>query len=159
MKIERGANTRGCIRLYRYIEVLEKSFNAYVTETIVPVIISITPAIQISAMFVCIKMHGEIALPGFSTFPLITLVAGITNVLVLTLAPMVNTSSRRVLDTLEEKIVECQGGKRALNRKEFRACSVLKIKFGSNFIDRGTPLIMQNFCVSQTVSLCLVKAR
>ncbi|OXA49640.1 hypothetical protein Fcan01_15394 [Folsomia candida] len=159
LRIQNDNDITACIRLYRYIQILEKSFNAFIIERIVPLLISCIPAIQISGLYVCITMHGEIGLPGFAIFPLMVIAAGINNILVITLASMVNISSQRVLDTLTQKVVGFQRGKRILHLKELRACGVLKIKFGSNFIDRGTPLAMQNFCISQTVSLCLVKAK
>ncbi|OXA48876.1 hypothetical protein Fcan01_16464 [Folsomia candida] len=150
-KIADDADITVCIRLYRYAQVLEKSFNAYVTQTIVPTIIFCLPIIQISGLYVCITLHGEIALPGFAMFPMLTITSGISNILVITLASMVNTSSERVLYSLNQKIICCPIGKRSLFKREVTACGVLKIKFGSNFIDKGTPLAVQNFCINQTV--------
>ncbi|OXA41151.1 hypothetical protein Fcan01_24014 [Folsomia candida] len=158
-KIENHNDVSACIWLYRYVQVLEKSFTAFVSEKLVPTIMFCLPALQIFSLYVCITLHATIALPGFAIFPLLAINAGISNILVITLASMVNVSSQRVLNALAQKVVGCTGGKRALQRREVEACGVLKIKFGSNFIDRGTPLVMQNFCISQTVSLCLVKAR
>lgn len=124
-----------------------------------PVILSCIPAIQIVGLYVCITLHEEIALPGFAIFPLLAIAATIHNILVITLAAMVNISSKRVLIILRLKIVGSNEGKmRKLLRRELAACGVLKIKFGNNFIDNGTPLVMQNFCINQTMSLCLVKA-
>lgn len=48
------------------------------------------------------------------------------------------------------------GGRRSALIKGAKACTVLKIKFGSNFIDRGTPLVIQKFCLDQTMSLVLI---
>ncbi|OXA38333.1 hypothetical protein Fcan01_26814 [Folsomia candida] len=154
-KIQNATDNTSCIRMYRYVQILEKSFNAFLTKRIVPTIISCIPAIQIFALFVCITYHGEIALPGFAIFPLLGICAVINNILVISLASMVNTSSQRVLNALAQNTV----GKRGLLRRELTSLGVLKIKFGSNFIDRGTPLVMQNFCISQTVSMCLVSTR
>ncbi|OXA42419.1 hypothetical protein Fcan01_22871 [Folsomia candida] len=159
LKTENHNDVTACIWLYRYVQVLEKSFNAFVSEKLVPTIKFCLPALQIFALYVWITLHATIALPGFAIFPLLAINAGISNILVITLASIVNISSEGVLNALGQKVVGCQGGKRALIRREVEACGVLKVKFGSNFIDRGTPLVMQNFCITQTVSLCLVKAR
>ncbi|OXA61962.1 hypothetical protein Fcan01_00083 [Folsomia candida] len=60
-----------CEMLYRKIQVLEKSVNAYLSERILPAIIICLPAIQIVALFVCINLHGEIKMPGFIVFPIL----------------------------------------------------------------------------------------
>lgn len=54
-----------------------------------------------------------------------------------------------------KKVPGLEGKK--LIRRQVKGCSMLKVKFGSNFIDRGTPLVIQNFCINQTVSLTLIK--
>ncbi|OXA49641.1 hypothetical protein Fcan01_15395 [Folsomia candida] len=61
-KIENGTDTTACIRLYRNILILEKSFNACVTNKIVPMIVTCPPLIQISALYVCITSHGTISI-------------------------------------------------------------------------------------------------
>ncbi|OXA54008.1 hypothetical protein Fcan01_11609 [Folsomia candida] len=155
-KIGNATDTTSSLRIYRYVQILEKSFNAFLTKIIIPTVITCIPAIQIFGLFVCITLHENIPLPGFAIFPLLGVLAGINNILVISLASMVNVSSERVLVTLTKKIVSSEVKKRGLLRRELRSCGALKIKFGSNFIDKGTPLIMQNFCIHQTVSLCLV---
>lgn len=41
-------------------------------------------------------------------------------------------------------------------RREVRALKGLKVEVRGNFIDRGTALVTQDFCVNQTVSLLLM---
>lgn len=118
--------------MYHYVQVLDKSFNAFVTERIVPMLISFLPAIQISALYVCITMHGEITLPGFAVYPVMVVSAVINNILLISLASMVNIISQRVLNTLAQNNLGCQRGRRVLLRKELRACGLLKIKFGES---------------------------
>lgn len=38
-------------------------------------------------------------------------------------------------------------------RKSFRP---LRLEFGNNYVDRSTPLVMQEFCIRQTASLVLL---
>ncbi|OXA49433.1 hypothetical protein Fcan01_15409 [Folsomia candida] len=158
-KIENDTNNTSCIRIYRNVQILEKSFNAFLTKIILPTVISCIPAIQIFGLFVSITLHEEIPLPGFAVFPLLGLLSLINNILVISLASRINISSERVLNTLAKKTVRSQLGKRGLLIRELKSCGLLKIKFGSNFIDKGTPLVVQNFCINQTVSLCLVMTR
>ncbi|OXA48093.1 hypothetical protein Fcan01_17346 [Folsomia candida] len=150
-----------CIHLYRSIQILEKSFNSYPMNKVVPVMVFGVPGVEIITLFVSINFYHEIALPGFLVFPLIGLDTTLHNICVFSLASLVHNVSVKVLDALRQKTVPMilHGGRnRSIITRQLRACSVLKVKFGSNYIDRGTPLVIQNFCITQTMSLTLVKA-
>ncbi|OXA64469.1 hypothetical protein Fcan01_00363 [Folsomia candida] len=110
----------------------------------------------IIAQYVTINHYSDIAMPGFLAFPLIAVNCLTTNVVVFTLAAFVNSASEKVMESLGKKAGGLSG-KKLLIKRQIRGCSVLKVKFGSNFIDRGTPLVMQTFCINQTVSLTLIK--
>lgn len=146
-----------CINLYRYVQILEKSFNAYLLPAVIPATIFCVPIIEIIGYFACITLHQEVSMPGFLIFPLMATEAGISNIFVITLASQVHVGSQQVKIALEKRSMgRC---KMALVKRQIRAMDVLKIKFGQNFIDAGTPLVMQNFCINQTMSLALVKGR
>lgn len=143
-----------CVKAYRMIQLIEKSMNAYLMERIVPTLVCTIPTLQIITQYVCITMHGEIAMPVFLIFPLILVDAIACNGLVFTLASWVfnaSTKSLKELDTTTSQHV-----RKSVLRRQLKSCGVLNIKFGSNYIDSGTPLVIQNFCSSQTVSLMLV---
>ncbi|OXA42400.1 hypothetical protein Fcan01_22900 [Folsomia candida] len=193
-----------CIRLYRYVQALEKSLNAYVTKSIVPVILTrvaaelpvtragssrypqITgirkncagmrvtgtrpvtrgnPNTNVILAFLPFKSSGCMSASNFmkklpsldSPYLYCSPLLQRHNIFVITLASRVNASSKRVLKILSGKIVGFRGAEMRHLRRELAACGVLKIKFGNNFIDNGTPLVMQNFCINQTLSLCMVK--
>ncbi|OXA38752.1 hypothetical protein Fcan01_26387 [Folsomia candida] len=156
-QIKKDQDMDTCIRLYRSIQILEKSFNDFLMVMIVPAMMICSPGIQLIVQYVCINHHKDIAMPGFLVFPTLGLDAGINNVLVFTLASHINIGSEKALQGMKEKVMGLE--KRKLMKRQIRACSVLKVKFGSNFIDRGTPLVIQNFCVNQTVALTLIKSR
>lgn len=145
-----------CIRLYKCIQVLEKSFNDFLMIRIVPALLIFSPGLQLIVQYVCINHHRDIPMPGFLVFPLIGGDAGINNILVFTLASGINIASERAIQGMRNKVIGLEQGK--LLRRRLRGCSVLKVKFGSNFIDRGTPLVIQNFCINQTVALTLIKS-
>ncbi|OXA64379.1 hypothetical protein Fcan01_00593 [Folsomia candida] len=156
-EIENDSNKDDCIHLYRCIQILEKSFNAFLMPRIVPATMFCVPAIEILAFYVCISFHADISMPAFLIFPVMAVCAGMNNILVITLASRVNVASQKMKIAVQKRTVgRCR---RALAKRQIRACNVLKIKFGSNFIDEGTPLVMQNFCINQTMSLALVKRR
>ncbi|OXA61760.1 hypothetical protein Fcan01_00411 [Folsomia candida] len=154
--IETEANLNTSIQFYQRIQILEKSYNSFLRDRILPSMILCVPGIQIITQYVTLNHHSDIAMPGFLVFPLIAVNTGMTNVLAFTLAAFVNSASEKVMETLGKK-ASLLPGKKSLIKRRIRGCSVLKVKFGSNFIDRGTPLVMQTFCINQTVSLTLIK--
>lgn len=127
--------------------------------SIVPSFIILTPALQVLLQYVCITRHQSIPMPVFFIFPLVwTNVIG-NNILVFTLASWVNNVSIKILKKNEKAMVHkaCSRRRSAL-MKEVKASTVLKIKFGSNFIDSRKPLVIQNFSFSQTMSLILISS-
>ncbi|OXA49376.1 hypothetical protein Fcan01_15930 [Folsomia candida] len=144
-----------CISKYRMIQLVEKIMNAFSMEQVVPSIVCGIPLLQIVLQYVIITMHGEIAMPVFLMFPATLFNAVVNNMLIFTLASWVYNSSVKVLRKLDMTIL--QYTRKSVIRKQWKSCGRLKIKFGSNFIDGGTPLVIQNFCLNQTMSLILIK--
>ncbi|OXA62575.1 hypothetical protein Fcan01_01536 [Folsomia candida] len=144
-----------CIRLYKALQVLEKSFNAFIMNRVLPTAITLVPGLQIVAQYVCIRLNTEIPMPGFLVFPLIGVNAIIYDILIFTVASSVHNLSQDILQSFCRKISGISMD--PVERRRTKCCSVLKIKFGSNFIDRGTPLVIQDFCMNQTVNLVLIK--
>ncbi|OXA41340.1 hypothetical protein Fcan01_23704 [Folsomia candida] len=153
-KILNTRDLKNCLKLYRQIQVLEKSLNAVLKDSILPAFVLCAPLIQIVCMFVCINLHAEIEMPGFVMFPMLWLDAIWANVFVYTLASYIHNVSKKLLQEFRNMAVCIEN--EGLMRKEMKAMSRLKIKFGSNFIDRTTPLTIQNFCWSRTMTLTLI---
>ncbi|OXA47609.1 hypothetical protein Fcan01_17605 [Folsomia candida] len=147
-----------CIRTYRQVHIVEKMFNDYLMARITPAIVMAIPAIQIVTQFVSVTMHDQIAMPGFLVFPLFLVNGFINNVLVFTLASWINSTSKEMLEKFGRQVAHVGGKGRAYLRKEVQSLNCMKIKFGTNFIDRGTPLVIQNFCLAQTMSLVLIRS-
>ncbi|OXA42127.1 hypothetical protein Fcan01_23150 [Folsomia candida] len=119
------------------------------------------PTIEIITLFVVINFYQEIPLPGFLAFPVHGMNTTMCNIVAFTLASLVHNVSERTLIALKNRIVTInlsRGRKGSIINRKLKVYSVLKVKFGSNYIDRGTPLVIQNFCINQTMSLTLVKA-
>lgn len=143
------------VKKYRGIQILEKYLNEWLKKVLVPTLITFVPALQILCQYVCIQMHNVIPMPGFPVVPLIIVDTIVVNILVFTLASYVCSSSTRVL--LNIKGNTRKELRRSAIKKDLKACSIMKIKFGTNFVDRGTPLVIQDFCLSQTMQLLLIK--
>lgn len=137
---------------------MDQYMNGFLTVRVVPSMIVGTPMLEIISQCVCVKLYSKIEMLGFLIFPLILLEAIIVNVMVYTLASWVNSKSTKLLRMHVRRTVEF-GGKKSVLAREIKSCGVLKIKFGSNFIDSGTPLVIQNLCLHQTANLLLISDR
>lgn len=156
-KILETATTTGhesCVQRYRMIQLIEKIMNAFLMEKVAPSLVCGMPLLQIVLQYVTITMYGGIAMPVFLMFPMTMVNAIVNNILIFTLASWVFNSSVKSLKKLEMRILQCT--RRSVIRKQLKSCGRLKIKFGSNFIDSGTPLVIQDFCFNQTMSLILI---
>ncbi|OXA61761.1 hypothetical protein Fcan01_00410 [Folsomia candida] len=154
--IKTEADLNMCIQFYQRIQILEKLYNSFLRDRILPSLMLCVPGLQVITQYVTINHYSDIAMPGFLAFPMIAVNCVVTNVLAFTLASFVNSASEEVMKSLGRKM-RGFSGKKALIKRQIRGCAVLKVKFGSNFIDRGTPLVVQTFCINQTVSLTLIK--
>lgn len=129
--------------------------NGYARNQVAPAVVIGMPSVQILSLFVCIKLHDVVPMPGFLIFPLILVDTFINNILTFTMASNVHNVSEQFLHDWSKRI---PGGMDSSLRKQLKACNVLRIRFGSNFVDRCTPLVIQDFCANQTMSLLLIKS-
>lgn len=154
VKIQSDLHGLLIIQLYRYAQILDKSFNSFLSEQIIPAIMFCNPVIEIFSLFVCISYVNEVPMPGFLVFPFLLVASGVINIVIITLASRIYGLSRHLLTSLERMTLLKRS---KLMRRKLKACNKLKIEFGSNFIDNGTPVVLQNFCINQTLSLILLK--
>lgn len=111
-----------CIRLYKCIQMLEKSFNDFLMARIVPAMLSCSPGVQLIVQYVCINHHNDIPMPGFLVFPIIGWNGGITNVLVYSLASGIHSASEAALVGIKNKLVGLQGQKLIKGSLELVPC-------------------------------------
>ncbi|OXA48160.1 hypothetical protein Fcan01_16887 [Folsomia candida] len=145
------------LHTYKCLRLLEKTINHAMKGQLVPAMIGVCPQIQVFSMFVCIKLYSKIPMPGFLIFPLVMFDSSVNNLVIETLAAKVNTNSVKFLSDLNRGLKSFPN--KSSHRKEMRACTAAKIQFGQNFVDKGTPLVIENFCFNQTVSLLLLNSR
>ncbi|OXA61324.1 hypothetical protein Fcan01_00812 [Folsomia candida] len=98
-------------------------------------------------------------MPGFLIFPLLAIDTGIVNIAVYSLASNVYTKSEKILLSLGNKIDQRKKGKGRLINRQILSCSALRVEFVSNFFDRDTALVIQNFCIDEIVSVSLIGAK
>ncbi|OXA63516.1 hypothetical protein Fcan01_00133 [Folsomia candida] len=145
------------LHTYRCVRLINKTLNHATQGQLVPAMIGVAPQLQVFAQFVCIKLYSKIPLPGFLFFPLLVVDSTICNLIVESMAAKVNTNSVKLLSDLNRELKGLPV--KSSCRKELRACTAAKIQFGQNFVDKGTPLVIENFCFNQTVSLLLLNSR
>ncbi|OXA47361.1 hypothetical protein Fcan01_17728 [Folsomia candida] len=142
------------IRMYRSLQLLEIGLNDAIKGQIVPAMIGVCPWLQVFSLFVSINFYREIPLPGYAVFPMLFVDALLCNLIIGTLAGQINLTER-VLADMKRQLKRY--AVRSWYRKELLACAPLRIKFGQNFIDKGTPLVIEDFCFDQTVNLILLE--
>ncbi len=135
---------------YRAIQILEMQLNNYASVRIVPIFMGGVPMVEILGVYAVIKFHAQLPLPGLIILTEGYLTAFTAIMVFETLASILNTKSAEMLRVWRQVPNKSK-------RKELRALRPLKVKFGSNFIDQGTPLVSQDFCINQIVSLLLMK--
>ncbi|OXA49897.1 hypothetical protein Fcan01_15891 [Folsomia candida] len=146
-----------CVRLYCSIQILEKWFNSFVMDKILPCVIICVPALEIVALFVCVNLHQDISGLGFLLFPLVAFDAAMIIILVFPLASWVYKESKETIRDISSKVIFLDN--KALTRRQIRSFIPLRVKFGSNFIDRTTALVIQNFVLNRTMTLTLIRSR
>ncbi|OXA44229.1 hypothetical protein Fcan01_20874 [Folsomia candida] len=137
---------------YRDLQVLESVLNASIRFRIFPTVLFLAPTMEILATFACIKYHD--AMGGMQIqlllIVLLALNATVLNVLYCTGAGIVCRKSGEYLRDMKGRV------KRKVEKKLLKSYAPLKVRFGSNFMDELTPLVIQQFCSAQTANLLLL---
>lgn len=113
-----------------------------------PAMLSLLSLVVISFSVITILMWDEtMSNPGM-LFILVGLINAVPiEIIVCTLSGKINKQSTEFLRRMVSTTVINQNDVRL--RKHIRAMLQLKIRFGNNFIDMQTPLVMMNFCIVQ----------
>lgn len=135
---------------YRKLQVLETILNASVRRRIFPAVLVLGPGMQIVSMFAYIKYHDVMKGSQLVFFLLLALDPTILNVMYCTGAGMVYGKSCKYLMGMKGKV------KGKAEMKLLKSYAPLKVRFGGNFMDQLTPLVIQEFCSVQTANLLLL---
>ncbi|OXA48047.1 hypothetical protein Fcan01_17078 [Folsomia candida] len=140
------------IKGYRKLQMFEKLVNSTLKDKILPIFAYAIPLMQIFVGFMAAKMMTMTPLnPRVALFAYGYVGAILMSVLTLTSAGMVNTLSAGWIKSGNGKERSTKIG-----RKLHTSLAPLKIRFANNFVDKLTPLVMQEFCVSQSVTLLIL---
>lgn len=147
--------TKGAVEIfleYRQLQIFEKIINTtFRTRVFLPVLCAL-PLIQIfSGAAFLILFHSE---SGLTLSILINawLDAAFAGIISLSAGSVIYTRTKDWILGLFG-----QDGRKSYGRRVVRSYRPLRLEFGSNYIDRLTPLVIQEFCVRNTASLLLMR--
>lgn len=142
----------GFLRRYRNLQVLEKLVNSCVRYRIFSIVAMASPILQVFAGFALVKHHSSLELShlvflGMEVF--MSFFFG--NIVIFGGAGAIFGKSKGLL---VKEANRCRSHK--ILRREIQALMPLKIWLGSNFVDVLTPIVIQHFCIVQTMNLLLL---
>ncbi|OXA44222.1 hypothetical protein Fcan01_20873 [Folsomia candida] len=135
---------------YRALQVLETILNASIRFRIFPTVLFLAPTMEILTICACIKYYDATDKIQLVLIAVLAVNATVLNVLYCTGAGIVCRKSGEYLRDMKARV------KGKLDKKLLKSYAPLKVRFGSNFMDELTPLIIQQFCTAQTANLLLL---
>ncbi|XP_035711269.1 uncharacterized protein LOC118436774 [Folsomia candida] len=137
---------------YRKVQMFEKILNACTRNTIFLKTALLTPSLQIFVSFAVITMHLSNQVDSLVTamFLLIYLFDLAFTLQIFSSAAKVNTASRKWIKSCKGK------NTKKIERKIHKSLAPLRLMFGNNFVEVLTPLVVQEFCVTQMISFLLI---
>ncbi|OXA49508.1 hypothetical protein Fcan01_15569 [Folsomia candida] len=137
---------------YRKVQAFEKCLNSCIRSRIFFCSALTVPTIQITLCYVAIKSFqsdDRNTFKGAMFLWTYFMAMGFT-MMMFTVGAKISNLSKNWISRSRWNI------KRKWERKVHKSLAPLSLKFGNNFVERLTPLVVQEFCVRQTVSFLLV---
>jgi hypothetical protein len=132
--------------IYKTIKLLELILNDYIKNRIMPVLLIILPVAQLFSQVMVLRFHYKIPFEAFIIYLLVLVNSLAINWGVFTMISWIIKRSNKILIILKIHSSRIKCGKKVI-QMEIRACQRIKIQYGSNFIDRCTPLRVQRNCL------------
>lgn len=140
---------RKLVKGYRELQVQEKIHNFIYKAKTLPVSVFATPLIQILSGFTFVVLLHNANLFQLAIFLVIYLGSMMFSMIVL-------SSAASIYVKTEEWINDLKLGKNKYFRRVHKSFRPLRLEFDNNYVDRLTPLVIQEFCMTQTASLLLL---
>lgn len=136
---------------YRKLQVLEKLINSCVRGRIFPVLAVTAPYVQVMCVFVAVKFHFSLETSHLVALLMLVFLSVLFNVIVFSGAGHIHIKSCRWL--VAAKI---QYKSHKIRSRVIKSMIPLRIWFSSNFVSDLTALVVQHFCICQTMNLLLL---
>lgn len=135
---------------FRKLQVLESILNSCIRRTLLPTVLIVCPSMQILTTFVFIKYNDTMSSSQMIFVSLFAVDTFVLNVLYSTGAGVIYRKSKVYLEGLRDQV------KAKFEKRLLKSYVSLKVKFGTNFIDESTTLVIQHFCSTETANLLLL---
>ncbi len=136
---------------YRKLQVLEQHLNSCIRSFIFPSIAFVVPCTQIVAAFAICRLHNSMETSMLIFLMVVFSETFCINILLFSGAKKAHIQSEKWLLKMWEL-----NRKDKIQRRVVKSMLPLRMWFGSNWVDRMTPMVIQQFCSIQTSNLLLV---
>lgn len=140
----------GFSKNYRQLQVLEAVVNGALRDKLFPSFLVLCPFMQIMATYASVKFHDGMPATYLIFVVLLSVEGVILNGLYSTAAAVIYRKSDAYLKAAKGVVLI------KLDKKVLKSYTPLRVRFGSNFMDRLTPLVLQEFIAMQTINLLLL---
>ncbi|CAL8068825.1 unnamed protein product, partial [Orchesella dallaii] len=139
--------------LYRQIKILNHYYNAIQKNSLIIAHDYILTIAFIISVFALITLGTDVSLPQLIIYGLTGIYTATVLLVCNTIMGQMHSASKQFCTRNKERIFSNEVGnvQRKWIRRYLKSCAVLKCYIGDvNFIEELTPLVMLNFCISQT---------
>lgn len=149
---ESGKSFENQVISYRRVQIYEKTLNSCIRDRIFLTLALLGPLFQVVSGFALIELANT---PNYSTLVVCGMLYFAMLCLTLACFSAAGQVNQITVNWITGRRVIC---KTRVNRKTLKSFVSARIQFGTNFVERLTPLVVQQFCVQETVSLILMRS-
>lgn len=142
-------------REYMQLQLMVRQVNITFRDLLIPGTIAMISNLGVFSLYVTVRLHGVIPMPGFLFFPLLLSDTVLVIAIDFASAGFVYMESKNIV-TEWQKNSSFRTRKKSMVHTKARSFSPLKFQFGMNFIDELTSFTVLDYCLNQTVSLLLM---
>jgi hypothetical protein len=137
--------------IYTQLQLLEGAWNNICKHLMQMIYLMSVSSLFIVSVYTSIKFVNEIPLVAMILLASLYINCAAFIVVGCTTAANVHTYSHELIHSWK-----VSARRSRVIRKQLMACAPLKIKLGTNYIDKLTPLVIMDFTISQTVTVLLI---
>lgn len=141
---------------YQNLQVAKKLTNSCLWSHMFPCIALISPCPEILGGFSVVKLHSFLEIEHLVLIIIIVFACASFNIcmLIFSGAGSIYSQSKRWLIIAKKEC--CYQTALSIERREIKSMMALRIWFRNNYLDNLTSLVIQDFCMGQTISLLLL---
>jgi hypothetical protein len=139
---------------FRSIQIFENLLNSCIRRRIFPLVAGTITLLQILACFAIIRGISTASFISRMIYINATNNSLIVNISIFTMAGKIFSRSKQWIEEAMKK-----GTQNKIKRRVIKSFAPLRLRLKDNFADELTCLVVQNFCIVQTVSLLLVASK